>query len=78
MSTCERIKDLETDLAESEDRTAAEMAALKKELRSISEVQSLHSEVLLRLLGGHPMYDPERERLARKIKRAKSSCGQCS
>lgn len=66
---CDRIKELETDLSESEGRLMKADADIKAELR-------LHSEILLRILNSEQFYDPVRKHFIKELKRSQS-CKQC-
>ena len=75
MSNTQRMKDLESDLVESEGRVMELLADLKKELRRLSDTQELHSEILTRLLSRHPIFDPEKELLTKKLEGTSCDCG---
>ena len=70
----QRIRDLETDLGESEGRTMEVVADLKKELRQVAKRQDLHTEILIRLLTQRPIFTPESELLIKKLKGSSCDC----
>ena len=73
MATLEdRVREIETDVVESEDRQMAALADMKNELKAylsyLNEGQKLIASVLLALLRPETLYTPTRNELIDSIK----------